>query len=100
MSQTEHVTAEDVEKWAEVNDFDEDDLDNFASAMYVATSLIGKLDRREISDEGIEVIDSIHRAILEASSISNGEDFEFVEPMDQYAPSLDMKHPLHWTEDY
>lgn len=98
MSETESITAEDVEQWAEQNDYDKDDLDNFASSMYVATGLLGKLAGDNLSEESEEEITAVHQALIEASSISR-EDGELAEPLEQYSPQLEMAHPLGWLEE-
>lgn len=97
MSETKSITPEDVERWAERNDYDADDLDNFASSLYVSGVLLGALSEDETGGEAMDEIDDIYQAVLEASSIDG--DGEFVEPLEQYAPKLEMSHPLSWMED-
>ena len=96
MSDTESITREDVERWAERNDYDADDLDNFASASFVMTGLLGKLAGDDLSDESEKEINAVHQALVEASSINEDG---MVEPLEQYSPQLDMADPLGWLEE-
>lgn len=78
------ITAEDIEEWADKNDYDAEDLANFAGILQVGQLLISHLVPPASKDYGDEFGD-VYEAVYAASGL-DGDDLP--EPMNGYLPKM------------
>lgn len=88
MSETESIdiTPDRIEEWADRQDFDEDDLENFAGIVQAGQLLMNALTDEGLDKESQERVNEMYEALYEASDL--GEDEDYPDPMQQYVPRL------------
>lgn len=80
MSETELITADVVEEWADESGYSQEDIDNLAAIVQAGQLAINTLSPSGLSDESQNRADAVYEALYEASTIEDDDDYpEFAE---------------------
>lgn len=86
------ITTDELDEWAELNDYDQDDIDNFAAIVQVGQLLGNALSEDGLSHESQKQLDAVYESLYELSSMDEDSDYE--DPMEQYIPHLALQDGL------
>lgn len=75
MSETELITADVVEQWADESGYTQEDIDNLAAIVQAGQLAINTLSPSGLSDESQDRADAVYEALYEASSIEDSDDY-------------------------
>lgn len=92
MDEINHVTADEIEEWADEHNYDQQDIDNLASIVQVGQLAINTLSEEGLSYESQACADAVYEALYELSSIESGDDY--VEPAGQYVPEMALRRGI------